>query len=120
MNEIAKCPICGGVPSVGKYVLHSDYASLLARNSALVEAVDNLKDHNQYLEACLEDRNAEMMRHVRMCEGLVEAVAWERECISAEIIWKDRNESSYQEWIGTVHAARAEVDRLIADCEGEG
>lgn len=65
----------------------------------------------------LQAENAALLaRH----NTLVERVAWERECISAEIIWKDRNESSYQEWIGTVHAARAEVDRLIADCEGEG
>lgn len=70
----------------GEYVLHSDYAALLSRHNALVEAV-----------------------------------AWERECIRqldcAGKFWEDDNIPG-RELIKILDAARAEVDRLIARGEG--
>ena len=66
----------------GSYVLHDDYAILLARHTALVEAV-----------------------------------AWERECIRqldcAGKFWEDDNIPG-RELIEILGAARVEVDRLIA------
>jgi dihydroneopterin aldolase len=82
----------------------AEYAALLARHTALAEECDNLKDHNQYLEACLEDRNAEMMRHVRMYETLVEEVA------------KMRHANNKDRWNAFEWAdACAEVDRLMGE-----
>ena len=70
----------------GKYVLHSDYANILARHNALVEAV-----------------------------------AWERECRVADFDWWLSIRSCATEELDAQYvAARAEVDRLIADCKGEG
>ena len=67
----------------GDYVLHDDYAILLARHTALVEAV-----------------------------------AWERECIRqldcAGKFWEDDNIPG-RELIKILDAARVEVDRLIAE-----
>ena len=65
------------------------------------------------------DYAALLARH----NALREAVAWEREC--SEVIWPAYRSSAYMELIDTKNAARAEVDRLIAnesaaDCEGEG
>ena len=83
--------------SDGRYVLHSDYADLLARHNALVI------EH----AALLINNNA-----------LVEAVAWERECDS---VWYSAtlnltNPALY-ELFSTYDAARAEVDRLLAEGE---
>ena len=79
----------------GDYVLHSDYAALLARHNALVEAV-----------------------------------AWERECcqdIRPLVAWADLYARHGEDYVDAIaeelreiqDAARAEVDRLIADCKGE-
>jgi hypothetical protein len=70
------------------------------------------------------DYAALLARH----DALVEAVAWERECIRqldcAGKFWEDDNIPG-RELIKILDAARAEVDRLIAnegadDCKGEG
>jgi hypothetical protein len=85
----------------GRYVLHAGYADLEARHNALVEAV-----------------------------------AWERECcqdIRPLVAWADLYARHGEDYVDGVAedlraiqaAARAEVDRLIAnetaaDCKGEG
>ena len=87
--------------NTGDYVLHSDYAALLARHNALREAV-----------------------------------AWERECcqdIRPLVAWAGLYVLHGEDYVDAVaealreiqDAARAEVDRLIAnettaDCKGEG
>lgn len=104
----------------GDYVLHSDYAALEARHNALREEFEDVKDHNQYLEACLEDRNAEMMRHVRMYEDLCDAVAWERE-FDEVLVWLvrtgryPRDMASRYDLANERECARAEVDRLLQE-----
>lgn len=74
----------------GMYVLHSDYASLLTRHNALMEAVAGM--------------------------------------FAAQDAWAQKGGASYPDWAdgrARYDAARAEVDRLIAnegadDCKGEG
>lgn len=96
------------------------YAALLARHNALREEFEDVKDHNQYLEACLEDRNAEMMRHVRMYEDLCDAVAWERE-FDEVLVWLvrtgryPRDMASRYDLANERECARAEVDRLMGE-----
>ena len=51
--------------------------------------------------------------------ALVEAVAWERECQNFTYR-KPLSIDAMKELLLTRYAARAEVDRLIADSEGEG
>lgn len=80
--------------SQGNYVLHSDYAALLASHNALREAV-------AWERECREYHNL--------------AAAWD-ELLSTDAYCPD-------ELTASLKAARAEVDRLIAnadDCEGEG
>lgn len=84
----------------GKYCLHSDYAALLARHNALREAVA------WEMECCQDIRPlfAWSGLYLRHGEGYVDGVAEDLRAIQ--------------------EAARAEVDRLIAnegsaDCEGE-
>lgn len=59
-----------------------------------------------------EERKALLARH----NALVEAVAWEREC---DVLFQDAR-ANYIDITESLIAARSEVDRLIADCKGEG
>lgn len=52
--------------------------------------------------------------------ALVEAVAWERECLDTWEYGTALKMQALDEQVASMNAARAEVDRLIADCEGEG
>ena len=70
----------------GDYVLHSDYATLLARHNALVEAVAWLREVDDVREWLME------FPWLRKWSGLDQCM----------------------------NEARAEVDRLVADCKGEG
>ena len=93
----------------GRFVLHSDYASLLARHNAL------RYNTKVIIKAYRENRT----RHT----ALVEAVAWERECgtVSFTDLWfdewsrtEDQSKSAMRELRFTRRAARAEVDRLLS------
>ena len=122
----------------------ADHVALLARHNALVEAIhkamgrttdcDKKQTDNQliadvaYLKRIASDyfKSSHEWRCLAFTakqkyNALREAVEWEREC--SEVIWPAYRSSAYMELIGTKDAARAEVDRLIAnaaDCEGEG
>ena len=53
--------------------------------------------------------------------AIVEAVAWERECEAVRNQLRPfRNWPELAESVDSYQAARAEVDRLIAESEGEG
>ena len=89
----------------GDYVLHSDYAALLARHNAL--------RHNTkvIIKAYRENR--------KELDALREAVAWERETDNCgewlHIAWWDVNEIDLHEIWDIYEAARAEVDRLLME-----
>ena len=81
----------------GRYVLHFDYAALLARHNALVEAV-------AWEREC--------------CQDIRPLVAWAGLYVLHGEDYVDAVAEALRE---IQDAARAEVDRLIAtDCKGEG
>ena len=116
--------------SSGRYVLHSDYAALLARHNALVEELRQCK----YEAEVWKKKPA--MNVQRKYDALREAVAWERECcqdIRPLVAWARLYVLHGEDYVDAVaealreiqDAARADVDRLIAnettsDCNGEG
>lgn len=86
------------VPYKDFFKIENDYATLLSRHNALVI------EH----AALLINNNA-----------LVEAVAWERECRAEDSRQhRRRNWAAVEEAEESWFAARAEVDRLIAEGEG--
>ena len=87
----------------GDYVLHSDYAILESKFK--IACAQN--------KALLEQRNSILARH----NALVEAVAWERECQNFTYR-KPLSIDAMKELLLTRYAARAAVDRLIAEGEG--
>ena len=87
------------------FVLNSDYAALERERDKLAQEVMRLVNINEQLHG----------RH----DALVGAVSWEGEC---DEFLKSKTYSFFAAW-KHLQAARAEVDRLIAnadDCEGEG
>ena len=80
----------------------------------LCEFSDDIEDmayelaYTRYALAKCEARN----------NALREAVAWERECIYAWEYVPTMNLHAIDEQVASMNAARAEVDRLIAEVEG--
>ena len=89
----------------GDYVLHSDYAALLARHNAL--------RHNTkvIIKAYRENR--------KELDALREAVAWERETDNCgewlHIAWWDNPKIDLLDIWDIHHAASAEVDRMLEE-----
>ena len=122
----------------GRYVLHSDYAVLLARHNALELTVKNIKVHFDML--CTHelrqhgfvspDHDIDFQVFRVLCgykelmeshNALVEAVAWLLDAQS--IVDENITCPNWRRHVGIsdiVRAARAEVDRLVAESEGEG
>ena len=70
---------------------------------------------------CKKRHNALVIEHTALLinhNALVEAVAWERECEDCDewlsIVWWDIADIDLREILDIYEAARAEVDRLIA------
>ena len=95
----------------GDYVLHSDYAALLARHNALREAEKTISE-------CLQDTAFRAGVNAGWNAALL-PTDLEACAKKAELLADPCNR------LATLKAARAEVDRLIAnesaaDCKGEG
>lgn len=100
-------------------------SELIDEFCTLKKTVDELREHNAYLESRIsetQDYTALLARH----NALLEAVAWERECcqdIRPLTAWADlyvRHGEDYVDEVAedlraTQDAARAEVDRLMGD-----
>ena len=65
-----------------------------------------------------DEHDALLTRH----NALVEAVAWVKECelVRHYVIFEALETCALREITSSISSARAEVDRLIADCKGEG
>ena len=128
----------------GDYVLHSDYAALLARHSALWNFYNQLESamYEYEKEARVErmkrvaaERFAARYKEIATTavarhNALREAVEWERE-FDEVLVWLvqtgryPRDMAGKYDLANERECARAEVDRLIAnesaaDCKGEG
>ncbi len=129
MSEIAKCPICGGVP-LDKWEVTSVRVFQTGQTCCGVDCNTNER-WNQYAAAMKAEarHNALVIEHAALLinnTALVKAVKWERECeVVMDSLWfYYEGKCPYKEARVSVEAARTEVERLIAndaeDCKGEG
>ena len=114
------------IPYTKERCLKAAIVELVADHETLKREVNELREHNSYLETRVSEESdyaTLLARH----NALVEAVKWERECECFDPFfhssftapsWPSRHAESHR----TKQAARAEVGRLIAaaDCKGEG
>lgn len=109
------------VPYTKDRCLKTAVAELVDDYASLKREADDLRDHNKYLESCLDDRNAEMMLHVRLYEALVEAVrCYFASCLSQQAKCADEmSTEEYRTWHKKRQAARATVDALVEGHEQE-
>ena len=141
-----KCTTCNKSCSFHKEPFSPDYTALETRHNALVEAVHKAMDRT--VDCDKKQTNDQLIADVaylkRLASGhfktsvdcgnrafaaeqkydaLVDAVGWERECQNFTYR-KPLSIDAMKELLLTRYAARAEVDRRIAesaaDCKGEG
>ena len=123
----------------GDYVLHSDYAALLARHNALRESIHNAMERTvgcdkkqtddqliadvAYLKRLASDHfktsidcGNRVFAVEQQYDALREAVAWERECWSCPLKNRSNAEKNgFSELWASRRHARAEVDRLLQE-----
>ncbi len=101
-----------------RHMAHMTSENLNSKGDIALE----LAHRDMEIDALLARHNALVVEHAALLinnNALVEAVAWERECEHAENYINARDTKIWvgarREWWDTYKAARAEVDRLIAE-----